>query len=368
MTFVEIFLNLIAMKKLLFFSLFISFKMFGQTPKMEVIATTSETTSGIRSILKNTSPSLSYSAIIGLNNSTNSNGFGVTGEHAGSGIGVYGRSSGGTGVYGFSQFGTGTSGVYGLAYGAGSNGVRGYSENGYGNGVYGSAESGIGVYGHALNFFGTTGIGGYFSNASSTGYSLVTGIGKVGIGATPNLNVDERLDLNGRLRIRHEASTAGVWFNNSANSINYLDGAFHGMLNNTNTGIFIGGAWRFWVNNTGNMGITGFTQLGNNTPAGADASKTAPAIKTMKLTGTTSSASGAGVFLAHGLANASKVLSYSVLVYGNALSVFPPEYTYNTGYQYSTYCSNTSIHILNSVGNSSNILNKTFTVLITYEE
>jgi hypothetical protein len=82
--------------------------------------------------------------------------------------------------------------------------------------------------------------------------------GKAGVGvANPNLNSDERMEINGRLRIRDSTSTAGVWFNNSANSISHLDGAFHGMKTNTETGIFIGGNWRFWVNSAGNGYLNG---------------------------------------------------------------------------------------------------------------
>jgi hypothetical protein len=246
------------MKKVLFVLLFISFKIFGQTPKMEVVAGTSENVEGIKATLKN----YIAGAIVGLNKSTTS-GNGVYGEHAGTGIGVYGWSKNGHGVFGFSQFSTGGAGVYGLVYGTGRSGVRGYSENGDGNGILGEAESGIGVKGYAQNAYSGTGIGGHFSNASSSGYALITGTGKVGIGVTPNLNVDERLDLNGRLRIRHETSTSGVWFNNSANSKNYLDGAFHGMLSDTQTGIFIGGAWRFWVNNVGEISTTSMAGTGN---------------------------------------------------------------------------------------------------------
>ncbi len=246
------------MKKTLFLSLFISFNVFGQTPKMEIVASTTEDIGGIKVVLKKTNPINYSSAIEGLNQSTNGSGNGVVGDHAGSGRGVYGRSSGGIGVYGFAQFGTGTSGVYGLAYGAGSKGINGYSENGNGHGVYGSAESGNGVTGIAQNFFGTSGIGGHFSNASSTGYALVTGTGIVGIGnSTPNLNSDERMEINGRLRIRQSASTAGVWFNNSTNSLGSGDGSFYGMKNDTETGIWIGNAWRFWVNNAGNGYLNG---------------------------------------------------------------------------------------------------------------
>lgn len=289
------------MKKLLFFSLFISFEIFGQTPKMEVVAGTTENVEGIKATLKNTTPA-SYiaGAIIGLNKSTTT-GNGVYGGHEGTGIGVYGWSKNGHGVFGFSQFSTGGAGVYGLVYGSGRSGVRGYSENGDGNGILGEAESGIGVKGYAQNAYSGTGIGGHFSNASSSGYALITGTGKVGIGVSPNLNVDERLDLNGRLRIRHETSTAGVWFNNSANSKNYLDGAFYGMLSDTQTGIFIGGGWRFWVNNSGEISTTSMVGTGNRmvlaTANGTLLSNFQPQVWSISASAFTSITSGSAQFV-----------------------------------------------------------------------
>ena len=194
--------------------------------------------------------------------------------------------------------------------------------------------------------------------------------GKVGIGvSTPN----EILDVNGRMRLRHTEInnipySSGVWMNNSFNSLNYLDGAFHGMKTDTETGIFIGGYWRFWVKSNGNVVNTGFTQLGDNVPAGASPGATAPAIKTLKLTGTTAGAAGASISVDHGLGNRLKILGYTVLVVGTSAVSYPPEYTYNGGYQYSTTCTNTQILIINSHLNSANIYNKAFTVLITYEE
>lgn len=178
------------MKKILLFSLLISLKTFGQTPKMEVIAGSTESVDGLRAILKNTNPNGLYpgSAIHAVNNSTSSLGFGIFASHAGSGSGIYSRSGSGTGITGFSQSNIG---VYGLAYGNTAKGVSGYAENGYGTGVYGSSEAGTGVVGYALNFYGTVGIGGHFSNASPTGYALITGTGKVGIGiANPTAKVD----------------------------------------------------------------------------------------------------------------------------------------------------------------------------------
>jgi hypothetical protein len=98
-------------------------------------------------------------------------------------------------------------------------------------------------------------------NASNTyaGYfdGKVYMSGNVGIGTTPTLNSDERVDINGRLRIRSTTSTAGVWFNNAANNIASANGAFYGMKADTETGIWINDAWRFWVNSSGNATLLG---------------------------------------------------------------------------------------------------------------
>ncbi|MCP9756602.1 hypothetical protein EGI26_15665 [Lacihabitans sp. CCS-44] len=307
------------MKKVLILLMFVSLGLVGQTPKMEIVVGTTENVDGITVTSKNTAPSSHNYSIYGLNKSTTYNGIGVYGGHEGSGTGVHGYSKSGTGVSGFSQMGTFGSGVYGLAYGAGKSGVKGYSENGYGNGILGEAESGIGVKGYALNFFSTTGIGGHFSNAFSTGYALVTGTGKVGIGTeTPVAKMDimgtsylshffygtpedtyirggkagskvlindiagmgsvgiglsnpnELLDVNGRMRIRHNVNTSGLWMSNSTNSLNGADGAFYGMKTDTETGIYIGNAWRFWVNNNGQVTSTSLAGAGNR-PLLADA-------------------------------------------------------------------------------------------------
>jgi hypothetical protein len=85
------------MQKILFLLLFISLKTLGQAPKMEVIVPASENSIGINAVLKSTNPSLSSPAIIGINLSTNSNGYGIYGGHSGLGIGVFGYSSAGRG-------------------------------------------------------------------------------------------------------------------------------------------------------------------------------------------------------------------------------------------------------------------------------
>ena len=234
--------------------------------------------------------------VIGQNYAENGEfGAGVAGIHFGTGIGIIGNSILGigvfgkgkiNGVYGESETGSGVVGkalgtnpnndsrrgvsgesssttdlgigVYGSHAGTGK-AIHGYTENGWGVyglsttslGVYGSSNSGTGVLGQS-----NSGPGGFFS--SSSGNALITNSGNVGIGVTnPSLNADERVDINGRLRIRSTTSTAGVWFNNTANNIASANGAFYGMKTDTETGIWINDAWRFWVNSVGNATLLG---------------------------------------------------------------------------------------------------------------
>lgn len=84
-------------EKILLISLFIRLEIYAQTPKMQDVVPASENSIGIDGLLKNTNPSSSTLAIIGINLSTNSNGYGIYGAHSGSGIGVYGYSNSGRG-------------------------------------------------------------------------------------------------------------------------------------------------------------------------------------------------------------------------------------------------------------------------------
>lgn len=64
--------------------------------------------------------------------------------------------------------------------------------------------------------------------------------GYLGIGtATPGY----RLDVNGRMRMRHNGLTSGIWFNNSTN----VESSFIGQYTDNLFGIF-GNAWQFAIN------------------------------------------------------------------------------------------------------------------------
>lgn len=76
--------------------------------------------------------------------------------------------------------------------------------------------------------------------------------GKIGLG----IDVDDPgfpLDVGGRVRIRHNGATSGIYFNNSQN----VADAFTGLKTDSQIGFFINGAWRFWIDNAGNGALGG---------------------------------------------------------------------------------------------------------------
>ncbi len=309
------------MKKVHIILLFISNLIFGQTLKIDVIvpATASNSDNGLRVELKK-ADGFFNEAIRAVNVST-SYSYAVRGSQGGIGVGVYGNSVSGSGIQGtvglpissvFTSPGPGgSSGVFGYAH-DNKNGVQGYSISGSGvygssanagnggyfssvsgNGIYassttgkgvfgysnGSSGTGFGVYGYAENNNGTgvfgvsdggigvqgigigssVGIGGFFSG----GYSIITDQGNVGIGIS---NPNELLDINGRARIRHNFNTSGIWMSNASNGLTLNDGAFYGLETGTagseRAGIWIGNAWRFYVDRLGKATVGGGISVG----------------------------------------------------------------------------------------------------------
>ena len=204
------------MKKILFLSLFISFKICGQTPKIEAVVGANENGEAIVGTVKKIDPTDYYYGIKGSNLSTNSNGGGVLGTHAGSGHGVYGSSVLGTGVIGFSP----------------NRGVSGLSN---GNG----------------------GIGGFFN--SLYGNALITDIGNVGLGTfTPTkafLVVDKKI---GAVHAIFGENTSGVAIESNWPGISF-NGYYNGSRKPLSNG-FVGGM----AMNPG----TGFISIYNTTASG----------------------------------------------------------------------------------------------------
>jgi hypothetical protein len=77
--------------------------------------------------------------------------------------------------------------------------------------------------------------------------------GNFGIGVT---NPAYKLDVNGRMRLRHNGVTSGIWFNNSAN----VESSFIGQYTDNLLGIF-GNAWQFAVNRNDGTVYMGSTNL-----------------------------------------------------------------------------------------------------------
>jgi trimeric autotransporter adhesin len=104
--------------------------------------------------------------------------------------------------------------------------------------------------------------------------------------------------------------------------------------------------------------VNGYTKLGGST---------APAIKVIKLTGTTASTMGGSVAIASGVTG-SKVLEVSAMVEYTSGAFVPMAYNANTGYEYHCYVNGSSIVVINKSANSANVLSKPIKLMVTYEE
>lgn len=103
--------------------------------------------------------------------------------------------------------------------------------------------------------------------------------------------------------------------------------------------------------------ITGYTKLGSD----------APSIKIKKLTGTTANSEGGSVDISHGLTG-SKIIGFTLKIEQSAGGGVPGGFTSINGYEVDIYHTNLIFKVINKSGNSSNVLSKTFTITITYEE
>ena len=108
---------------------------------------------------------------------------------------------------------------------------------------------------------------------------------------------------------------------------------------------------------TSELEVNGFTKLGS----------AAPAIKTLKFTGTTGAAQGSTTFIPHGVTS-SKILAVNILLDFAVGSSVPSSYAGSNGYEFNYYTTATDIVVWTKSGNSANILSKPFRILITYEQ
>ena len=96
----------------------------------------------------------------------------------------------------------------------------------------------------------------------------------------------------------------------------------------------------------------------------------APSVKMKKITGTTPPNQGFCTTVSLGDISHDKVLQYKVLVnYGAGLTAYvSEEYSFNPNYRFSTYLASSGLSVCLQSGNSSNLVSKSFRVLVTYEE
>jgi len=108
---------------------------------------------------------------------------------------------------------------------------------------------------------------------------------------------------------------------------------------------------------TAELEVNGFTKMGT----------TAPAIKTLKLTGTTGATQGNQTNIAHGI-NSAKILGVTVLVEYVSGSFIPTSYNSSIGFEFDYFITGTNVVVWTKSGNSGFILSKPIRVLLTYEQ
>lgn len=113
---------------------------------------------------------------------------------------------------------------------------RGLAENTYINGGLPNSES-------------------HINYQTSGNVSIANGGGKVGVGIN-SVAANERMEVNGRLRLRKDIFTSGLWLNNAVNGTAITDGAFMGLSNDVagseKVGFWLNGNYRWEVDRDGN--------------------------------------------------------------------------------------------------------------------
>ncbi len=122
----------------------------------------------------------------------------------------------------------------------------------------------------------------------------------------------------------------------------------------------------------GNFGVGNITtpSAGLHVKEFSKLGEDAPSVKMKKFTGTTPPNQGFCTTVSLGDISHDKVLQYKVLVnYGVGQTAYvPEEYSFNPNYRFSTYLASPGISVCLPNGNSSNLISKSFKVLVTYEE
>lgn len=203
---------------------------------------------------------------------------------------------------------------------------------------------------------------GYGSSSAFTENMRIKGNGNVGIGTASPASV---LHLGGNsgsfaMTFTNVANTAGrrgyrLAFDNDRFSFQRADDAGNFAANQVAIDQATGNVGIGTTNPAATLEVNGYTKLGSD----------APAIKVMKLTGTTPATEGGFVQVIHGL-DPAKILSVSILV--NSTFWWIPPHDTGGGSRYSWLLNGNRIEIFNALGDSAQILSKPMRITIMYEQ
>ncbi|MBK8228631.1 MAG: hypothetical protein IPK70_15830 [Flavobacteriales bacterium] len=203
--------------------------------------------------------------------------------------------------------------------------------------------------------------------------------GNVGIGtAAPATKLHVAADQAAGMAMTVQNLNAGGWSGTNylssagagSNTVGFDNSTQNGFLGTTtNHPVTFISNWteRMRIAANGNVGIgtaaptsalevNGFTKLGSS----------APAVRMLKLTGTTAGTEGGFVDLPHGITG-SKILGVEVLIEYTPGNWISDNYMLNPEYQANYVVNATNIRLLNHVNSSGSILSKPVKILITYE-